>query len=200
MSNSKRRSLNFILICCLSALLLVLARAIIYRFGIKTESLNNWFGSYSEGPVIMKWEAYLELYDRYFSKFKGKNVTFLEIGIQSGGSIEMWQDYFGPKLTFVGFDINPYCKRFERKNVQIFTGSQLNRADLQLLRNRIGSVDIVLDDGGHTEQMQQNSFEELSGAVSDGGQYVVEDIEFSFTRELGSKTFVNYARNNSWMS
>ena len=83
--------------------------------------------------------------------------------------------------------------------MQILTGSQLNREDLQFLRERIGSVDIVLDDGGHTKQMQQNSFEELSGAVSDGGQYVVEDIEFSFTRELGSKTFVNYARNNSWM-
>ena len=142
----------------------------------------------------MKWEAYLELYDRYFSKFKGENVTMLEIGIQSGGSIKMWQDYFGPKLKFVGFDINPYCKRFERNNVQIFTGSQLNRADLQLLRERIGSVDIVLDDGGHTKQMQQNSFEELFGAVTDGGYYVVEDIEFSYTRELDSTTFVSYAK------
>lgn len=133
-------------------------------------------------------------YDRYFSEFKGKNVTVLEIGIQSGGSIKMWQDYFGPKLKFVGFDINPHCERFERNNVQIFTGSQLNREDLQFLRERIGSVDIVLDDGGHTKQMQQNSFEELFGAVTDGGYFNVEDIEFGYTRELCSMTFVNHAK------
>lgn len=194
MSLLHRRFLNFLLLYCILALLLFSATTLIQRAGVKKISFNDWFDNYSEGPVIMKWEGYLELYDRYFSKFKGKNVTMLEIGIQSGGSIQMWQDYFGPKLNFVGFDINPHCKRFERKNVQIFTGSQLNRGDLQKLCERIGSVDIILDDGGHTRQMQQNSFEELIGIVTDGGYYVVEDIEFSYTRELGSKTFVNYAK------
>ena len=174
----------------LSALFLLAKRIIIVLSRVREGSLNDWFFTYREGPVVMKWEGYIDLYDRYFSKFQGKNVTMLEIGIQSGGSIEMWQHYFGPKLNFVGFDINPYCKRFERKNVQIFTGSQLNRADLQLLYESIGPVDIILDDGGHTKIMQQNSFEELFGAVKDGGYYVVEDIEFSYTREFGSNTFV----------
>ena len=101
---------------------------------------------------------------------------------------------FGAKFKYVGFDINPYCKRFERENVHIFTGSQLNRADHRTLIETFGSFDIILDDGGHIMQMQQNSFEELLGAVKEGGYYVVEDIEFSYTRELGSKTFVNYAK------
>ena len=190
--NSKYRSRYIILF--LSAIFFLATRIIIVRPRVREGSLDDWFFTYSEGPVLMKWEGYLELYDRYFSKFKGKNVTMLEIGIQSGGSIEMWQHYFGPKLNFVGFDINPYCKRFERKNVQIFTGSQLSRADLQLLYKSIGPVDIILDDGGHTKIMQQNSFEELFGAVIDGGYYVVEDIEFSYTREFGSHTFVDYAK------
>ena len=190
--NSKYRSRYIILF--LSAIFFLATRIIIVRPRVREGSLDDWFSTYSEGPVVMKWEAYMELYDRYFSKFKGKNVTMLEIGIQSGGSIEMWQQYFGSKLNFVGFDINPYCKRFERKNVQIFTGSQLNRADLQMLYKSIGPVDIILDDGGHTKIMQQNSFELLFGAVTDGGYYVVEDIEFSYTREFGSHTFVDYAK------
>jgi len=143
----------------------------------------------------MKWEAYLDLYERYFSKFRGKNVTMLEIGVQSGGSIKMWQSYFGPKLNFIGFDINAYCKRFEGENVRILTGSQLSRADLDDLRENIGHVDIILDDGGHTFEMQRNTFEALFSTVNDGGYYTVEDIEFSYTRELGLRTFVDYAKD-----
>jgi hypothetical protein len=34
----------------------------------------------------------------------------LEIGVQSGGSLEMWKSYFGPNLRYYGVDINPYTK------------------------------------------------------------------------------------------
>lgn len=30
--------------------------------------------------------------------------------LQSGGSIGIWQKYFGTGLTMYGMDINPYCK------------------------------------------------------------------------------------------
>ena len=32
-------------------------------------------------------------------------MTFLEIGVSLGGSLEMWRNYFGPEATIVGLDI-----------------------------------------------------------------------------------------------
>lgn len=38
-------------------------------------------------------------------------VVLIEVGIQSGGSIKMWRDYFGKdKLRYYGIDINPLTK------------------------------------------------------------------------------------------
>ena len=44
-----------------------------------------------------KYHEYLKIYDRYFKKFIGKNPTILEIGVQAGGSLEMWNHYFDKK-------------------------------------------------------------------------------------------------------
>lgn len=54
-------------------------------------------------------------YDRIFSQLltKAKNgspIRLLEIGIQHGGSLRLWEKFFGPTLEYTGIDINPKCK------------------------------------------------------------------------------------------
>ena len=173
-------------------------RSSLFRKVETEETLEKWFSNYKKGPVVMKWEAYLDLYERYFSKFRGKNVTMLEIGVQSGGSIKMWQSYFGPKLNFIGFDINAYCKRFEGENVRILTGSQLSRADLYDLRENIGHVDIILDDGGHTYSQQIITTESLLPHIKDGGLIVVEDTHTSYMEGFGDVnfSFIEYVKEH----
>jgi ubiquinone/menaquinone biosynthesis C-methylase UbiE len=39
----------------------------------------------------------------------GKPVRILEIGVYSGGSLDMWRDYFGPTAHVTGIDIQPAC-------------------------------------------------------------------------------------------
>ena len=36
--------------------------------------------------------------------------TRCHAGVQSGGSIRMWQDYFGPGLQYFGVDVNYLCE------------------------------------------------------------------------------------------
>ena len=38
-----------------------------------------------------KWEHYFDIYDHCLSSFYDKKISFLEIGIQNGGSIEVAQ-------------------------------------------------------------------------------------------------------------
>ena len=37
-----------------------------------------------EGNLVHKWDHYLDIYDRYFSKYRGGNLNILEIGISHG--------------------------------------------------------------------------------------------------------------------
>lgn len=42
------------------------------------------------GKVSDKWSLYLAEYDRLLSPYRERAVNLLEIGIQNGGSLEIW--------------------------------------------------------------------------------------------------------------
>lgn len=76
-----------------------------------------------EGKLIHKWNHYFDIYERYFSKYIGKEVNILEIGISHGGSLQLWKKYFGDKVNVYAIDINSECKKLEEERVKIFIGS-----------------------------------------------------------------------------
>ena len=51
--------------------------------------------------VIQKWTHYFPVYERHFSPWRNKSLTFLEIGVSRGGSLQMWQRYFGPMAKII---------------------------------------------------------------------------------------------------
>jgi hypothetical protein len=154
--------------------------------------------------LIHKWMHYFDAYDRHFSRFRGKEVVILEIGVWQGGSLQMWKDYFGPKAKIYGIDIDPRCKKLEEDNIEIFTGSQSDRDFLRTVKKKIPPIDILIDDGGHRFDQQIITYEELFGHVKDGGVYLCEDLHTSYRLTYGggfkrmgtfieySKTFVDY--------
>lgn len=148
---------------------------------------------------IDKWENYFEIYEMYLNKFRGNNPKFLEIGVQHGGSIKMWDEYF-ENGEINGLDINPDCKSFENENINIYIGSQNDRKFLRHLANNLNRLDIVLDDGGHTMNQQINSFEILFPILKEGGIYICEDIESSYQNMYGGGpkrrgTFIEFCKN-----
>ena len=73
-----------------------------------------------------KWEKYFDIYENIFSKYKDKDITFVEIGVHNGGSLGIWRQYFSKNSKIIGIDINNECKKFEDKenNIEIFIGNQ----------------------------------------------------------------------------
>lgn len=146
--------------------------------------LRKIFSSH-EGNTIHKWDHYFEIYDRYFSRYRGKAPVILEIGVYKGGSLQMWQKYFGPDAKIYGVDINPLCKQFEAENVEIFIGSQEDRNFLTGIKQKIGKVDILIDDGGHSMRQLKTTFEELYDLVDDNGIYLAEDLHTCYWYQYG---------------
>lgn len=149
--------------------------------------------------VIYKWHHYFDIYHNHFRRFRNKPVKILEIGILQGGSLQMWKDYFGQDAMIFGVDIKPKCKRFEEDRIKIFIGDQADRNFLKRVRDQIGMVDILIDDGGHTMEQQIATFEELYPAVSETGIYLVEDLHTSYWEEYGGGfknpgSFIEYSK------
>lgn len=149
-----------------------------------SDELQEWFDAH-QGRLIDKWHHYFEAYDKHFSRFQGKEVVVLEIGISHGGSIQMWQEYFGPGLRYFGIDIDPRCTAYAEPGVEIFIGSQSDPAFLREVAASIPDVDILIDDGGHTMRQQLVTLDVLYDTVKDTGVYMAEDLHTSYWAIFG---------------
>ncbi|MDO5581309.1 MAG: class I SAM-dependent methyltransferase [Planctomycetia bacterium] len=189
----------------------------------KREEVLEYFKKYTEGKTlneleiffsegehhpIHKWLHYFDVYDRYFSKFRDREILMVEVGVFKGGSLDLWKNYFGPKVKIIGVDIDPECKKFESDQIHIEIGSQEDRNFWKDFRNRYPKADIFLDDGGHTMKQQIVTFEEMYGHVANNGIYMCEDLHTSYWgdyqggyRNPGS--FIEYSKHfidrmNAW--
>ena len=138
--------------------------------------LAAYFQSRVVGRGIWKWEHYFDIYHRHFSKFVGGEVNILEVGVYSGGSLEMWRHYFGPSCTIHGVDIVPACKGHENSYTKIYVGDQADREFWADVKERVPRLDILVDDGGHGTTQQIVTLEEMLPHLRPGGVYLCEDI------------------------
>jgi cephalosporin hydroxylase len=138
--------------------------------------LALYFKNHTKGRGIWKYEHYLDIYHRFFSKFVGKEVHVVEVGIFSGGSLDMWKSYFGSKCKVFGIDIREECKAYADDRVEIFIGDQADRAFWKSFKEKVPPVDIIIDDGGHLPEQQIVTLEEMLPHLRPGGIYLCEDI------------------------
>ena len=139
--------------------------------------LLEYFEAHVEGRGIWKWRHYFEAYHGHLSKFVGREVHILEIGVYSGGSLEMWKHYFGPQCKIYGVDLEPACEVYADESVRIFLGDQADRSFWKRVKQEVPLLDIVIDDGGHKPHQQIVSLEELLPHLRSGGVYVCEDVQ-----------------------
>lgn len=144
-------------------------------YGGDDNPLRTFVDRRREGPGIWKFDHYLDMYHRHFERFRGTEAHLVEIGIYSGGSLEMWRDYLGPRCHIYGVDVEDECLRYEDDRTRVFIGDQTDRDFWGRFRAEVPSVDIVVDDGAHRPGHQITSLEELLPHMRPGGVYVVED-------------------------
>ena len=95
-----------------------------------------------------------------------------------GRSLQMWSDFF-PKSTVYGVDVHPKTLRLG-KRIKVFQGDQRDAAFLNDLVDKIGEVDIIIDDASHLNDHTIRTFEILFPRLKDGGIYVIEDLNNSY--------------------
>jgi hypothetical protein len=153
--------------------------------------------AFKESPhKSIKHSTYFDVYDNLFGKYVGKKVTFVEVGVLGGGSLFMWRNFLGPQARIIGVDFNPEAKRWEDSGFEIFIGNQADPNFWQIFFEKIGPVDVLLDDGGHTFEQQIITTEFGLSNINEGGVLVVEDTHTSYMDGFGPKKFsyLNYVK------
>ncbi|MEH6515831.1 MAG: class I SAM-dependent methyltransferase [Halioglobus sp.] len=161
--------------------------------------LERYFND-NTGNLIMKWSHYFKIYERHLSRFRDSDVHILEIGVRDGGSLQMWKSYFGSRAHIYGLDIDPNAGQLNEDQIEVFIGDQEDKDFLEVLKEKIPKIDIVIDDGGHTMDQQINTFDALFSHVSDRGVYICEDTHTSYWASFGGGyrkpgTFIEYAKD-----
>ena len=153
----------------------------------------------NDQKVIHKFVHYFPIYEKYFSAWRNKSVTFFEIGVARGGSLQMWQRYFGPLAKIVGVDLNPACKAHQTPGIFVRIGDQSDHAFLQRIIDEFGAPDIVVDDGSHQMKHIASTFDFLYRRMHKNAIYLVEDLQSAYMEEYGggmnkSDTFIEIAK------
>jgi demethylmacrocin O-methyltransferase len=129
-------------------------------------------------------------YDWHFRRLRRSQINVLEIGIggyanrrAGGSSLRLWKAYFKRAQIF-GIDLAD-GRLHEQARIKTFQGDQGDRAFLQSVADRIGTLNIVIDDGSHLNEHVISTFETLFPRLAPDGIYVVEDTQASYWRGMG---------------
>lgn len=126
------------------------------------------------GKVSDKWSSYLPTYDRLFAHLRDQPISLLEIGVQNGGSLEIWAKYFPhPEALIVGVDINDQCSFLRYNDSRIWVALGDATKEPSHIKT---DYNIIIDDGSHHPQHQLDAFRAWFPVLKNGGIYVIEDM------------------------
>lgn len=121
---------------------------------------------------------YSMAYDTLLSDKKIDNM--LEIGIANfvpeKSSLWAWANIF-PNANVYGIDIVPE-KMIESERIKTFIVDQSSEEQLNNFKDSLDvTFDFILDDGSHVFEHAWLTFTKLFGCLSEGGIYLIEDIQ-----------------------
>lgn len=101
---------------------------------------------------------YFRCYEEFFRPLRDKEIKLLELGVDKGGSLLLWRDYF-EKGTIAGLDISlmTLFRAFALRlydptgRIHIYQGAQEDCALLDRIGEEVapGGFDVIIDDASH---------------------------------------------------
>jgi cephalosporin hydroxylase len=138
------------------------------------------------GKTSDKYSSYLTTYDRIFLPFRDAPVRLLEIGVQNGGSLEVWSEYFARAERIVGCDIDPKCGelRYEDGRISVVVGDVNVEETYKAVTAISGTFDIIIDDASHVSDNILRTFLIYFPLLTPGGLFVVEDTHTLYWKDF----------------
>ena len=126
--------------------------------------------------------SYLPLYQKLLISKKETAKNVLEIGIDKGGSIKLWSDFF-TNADVYGLDIMNIKDVWEgiknKEKIILCTSVDAYNNDFFIngLLNKNIKFDFMLDDGPHTLESMKQFIKLYSSIMTDDGILIIEDVQ-----------------------
>jgi hypothetical protein len=117
--------------------------------------------------------SYINVYEKILEPYRNRKINFLEIGVNKGYSMLLWQKYFTDS-TFYGIDsqdIAFYTKDYNYIVADINSSSYIS----EVLGDTM--FDVIIDDGSHKIEDQVHALNLLYPRLKEDGLFVVEDVD-----------------------
>ena len=97
-----------------------------------------------------KWILYINEWDRIFSPYHDLPINLFEIGVQNGGSLEIWAKYYSDAKNIVGCDIDEKCRElsFTDPRIALLVGDANTNEIQEKVLESAPKYNIIIDDGG----------------------------------------------------
>ena len=158
------------------------------------KSLQTLFHEH-HGKISDKWSSYITEYDRIFSPYRMQPISLLEIGVQNGGSLEIWSKYFQNANKIVGCDINPKCSdlNYPDQRIHVIVGdSDSDTAESEILSSS-AQFDLIIEDSSHYSSNIIKSFIRYFPHLTMGGLFIAEDLHCSYWKEYEGGLYFPYS-------
>ncbi len=133
--------------------------------------------------------SYTEIYWGFFQPYLDKEINFLEIGIQSGGSSALWCRLF-PKAKFIWIDVASIWNSYNIALMDYKRGLFI-KADAYDMNTSVAiedRFDIIIDDGSHKLSDQMACIDLYLPKLKDDGIMVIEDLQkYEDVHDLASR-------------
>jgi SAM-dependent methyltransferase len=144
-----------------------------------------------------RWPSLAEIYDTHLHARRHEVERVLEIGVETGGSLLMWREFF-PNAHIFGVDMRK-PKRKLGDRITLILGDQSDAEFRTRLAADLAPLDVIVDDGSHKHDDQRETLIALWPALRPGGVYIVEDVHTSYRDRFGggrgtAGTFVEWAK------
>lgn len=121
---------------------------------------------------------YGDSYQEIFSNFdKNSNLNILEVGVQKGGSILAWKDYFQNSFV-LGVDISDTrSEEYKREDVHFILSDikDITLKENSLIHDKF--FDIIIDDGSHYIDDVLFFFQNYLDKLNVNGYFIIEDVQ-----------------------
>ena len=113
-------------------------------------------------------------YDNAFFDLKDKKLNILEIGIQNGSSLVLWNEYFKNSIIY-GIDNTNFIN--DRLDSYPRIKTIIQDAYKKELTSNLPLFDIIIDDGPHTLESQIKFINNYFKKLNKNGKLFIEDVD-----------------------
>lgn len=140
------------------------------------ETLQSVFSKYNTDKN-QQFHNYSRQYEALLEPYRNKHIKYLEIGVCHGESVNAIREVFPNTKCIVELAVETTCKIYENADAHIFIeiGNATDPYFINFITHKYGKFDVILDDGGHTNDEVIKTFELLFPLLNDNGLYIIED-------------------------